>query len=117
MKDEPKRTEIDSVIDEVLGQLHNIINGGKEALPKDALWEAYTKLEHAILLLKLERDLETAGGFEFTKPDKKKEGTLLATAVEHLERGRKELGGGDAESAISYMRKSRDALKLLLLKS
>ncbi|MFQ5920644.1 MAG: hypothetical protein ACE5JV_01340 [Nitrososphaerales archaeon] len=112
------------MVGDVINQLQAIIDSKKRhASHGNALWEAYAKLEHAILLLKLEHDLETAGGFEPAKFDKtSREEELLALAIDHLEQGKRAFGRGSrggkrsAERAIDNLRKGRDLLKMLLLK-
>jgi len=96
--------------DEAISMLSQGINPMSIA---DIVWEAYSKLEHAIILLKL--DL----GDEFSQRQKSSEedpfdiGGLLVKASDNLVNALNKIGS-DLHEALMNARSARDALKLTL---
>jgi hypothetical protein len=115
MKSNYRRARINEMLDHVHKQLSNVRADLKNnSMPKNDLWDAYTKLEYAILLVKLDHGFETAGGFEYSKFGKTNDMEMLELAIDCLESGKKALNKGTIKSAINDLRRARDALKLLL---
>ncbi len=104
-------------INEILEYAHKLLQDAKDnKLQRSDIWSAYAKLEYAVLLVKLDNDFETAGGFEYSKFGKANETEMLELAIGYLESGKKEFNKGSIKSAMNDLRKTRDALKLLVLK-
>lgn len=117
MKGRNKQARINEMLEDVRRQLSKLEAGRKNNLvQKNGVWNAYAKLEYAILLAKLEHDFETAGGFEYSRFDKTSEAEMLKLAIDYLESGKKRLNEGNIKNAINDLRKARDTLKLLVLK-
>jgi len=117
MKGKDNQRKVNEILEDVRKQLKMLEAERKENLvQKNSVWNAYTKLEYAILLVKLDHDFETPSGFEYSKFDKISEAEMLKLAINYLESGKKTLNEGNMKSAINDLRKARDALKLLVLK-
>jgi len=115
MKDRGKQARINEMLEDVSKQLDSIEADLKNnSMRKNAVWNAYAKLEYAILLVKLDYDFETAGGFEYSKFDKTSEAKMLELAIDYLDSGKKAFNNGTIKNAANDLRRARDALKLLL---
>ncbi len=113
MKGKERRARINDMLEDV----HKLLRDTKDnKLQKKDIWSAYAKLEYTVLLVKLDNDFETAGGFEYSKFGKANETEMLELAIGYLESGKKEFNKGSIKSAINDLRKARDVLKLLVLK-
>jgi len=115
MKNKERQARINEILEEVHKRLWDIKDNRPQ---KNDIWDAYAKLEYVVILVKLDNDFETAGGFEYSKFGKAKanETEMLELAIDYLERGKKEFNKSSIKSAINDLRKARDALKLLVLK-
>lgn len=113
MKGKGRQARINEMLEDVRKRLSNIKDN---RLQKNDIWDAYAKLEYTVLLVKLDNDFETAGGFEYSKFSKANETEMLELAIGYLETGKKEFNMGSIKSAINDLRKARDVLKLLVLK-
>ena len=117
MKGKDMQTRINEMLEDVHKQLSNLETDLKNnSMRKNDVWNAYAKLEYAILLAKFDHDFETTGGFEYNKFDKVSEEKMLELVIDYLESGKKAFNKGSIDSAINDLRKARDALKLLVLK-
>lgn len=106
-----RRIRINKILEDVHKQLCDL-----NAIQNNDLWDAYAKLEYAILLVKLDDNFETAGGFQYSRFNKISETEIHKLATNHLQRGMKSFNKGNVKMAIDDLRKARDALKLLVLK-
>ena len=116
MRKKERRAKINEMLEDIHKQLVNLkANVRNNSIVKNDVWMIYAKLEYAILLVKLESDFETPGGFEYSKLDKSSETKLLELVISYFHRGKKEFSKGTMKSAINNLRKARDALKLLAM--
>ncbi len=113
MKGKNRESRIGELLEEVRKWLYD---AGDRPLKKNGLWEAYAKLEYAILLLKFDHDFETPGGFEFTNFRRSDEAEMLKLTINHLEKGKDALGNGSIKGAMNHLRRARDTLKVLVLR-
>ena len=117
MKERSRQVRINEMLEDVRKHLGNLKDDLKnDSMQKTELWNTYAKLEYAILLVKLDNNFETAGGFQYSKLDKTSEAEILELAINHLETGKKAFNAGNVKRAIDDLRKARDTLKFLVLK-
>jgi hypothetical protein len=103
------------ILEDVSKQLDSLKASKDNSTRKNHIWMSYAKLEYAILIVKLDHDFETAGGFEYNKFVKTSDPEMLELIKSCLESGKKAFSKGDVKNAIQDLRKARDALKMLVL--
>ncbi|MFY3742191.1 MAG: hypothetical protein HMLIMOIP_002655 [Candidatus Nitrosomirales archaeon] len=115
MKNKEREAKVNEILEDISKHLGNLKASRGNSIKKSQVWMLYARLEHAILLAKLEHDFETVGGFEYSKFDKTSDAEMLEVIIRYLESGKKAFNKGSIKSAINDLRKARDALKLLVL--
>jgi len=115
MKNKQREAKVNEILEDVTEQLGKLRASRHDSIKKNQVWMLYAKLEHAILLAKLEYDFETVGGFEYSKFDKTSDMEMLETIARYLDSGKKAFSKGSIRNAINDLRKARDALKRLVL--
>ncbi|MCP8306872.1 MAG: hypothetical protein H3Z49_07215 [archaeon] len=80
----------------------------------DTVWEAYSKVEHSIILLKLDLEDELSQGQKTLEKDSPDVGALLVKTSDSLTDALDNLDSSDLHEALKDSRMARDALKLVL---
>lgn len=110
-----KEDRISGIFDDLGARLDRL--AGAEDLDRESICQAFAKIEHLLLLVKLEHGFESPGGFKPVEFKDRDRSSILEIAIDNLQQARAELQEGDVGRAVKNLRIARDALKSLFLKA
>lgn len=118
MKTNSRQEKVSSMLKDIYEKLNGLAKTGlkSDSTTKNDIWNAYVKLEYAILLAKLESKFDEPRKFEQNRFERASSSEILALAIDCLENGKEKIKSGKISNAIQDLRKARDAIKLLILK-
>jgi len=118
MKVKSRQEKVSIMLKDIYEKLNELAKTGlkSDSTTKNDIWNAYVKLEYAILLAKLESKFDEPRRFEQNRFERTCSSEILALAIDCLENGKEKIKNGKVSNAIQDLRKARDAIKLLVLK-
>ncbi|MFQ5969710.1 MAG: hypothetical protein ACE5J2_04375 [Nitrososphaerales archaeon] len=118
MKVKSREEKIGSILKDVYEKFNELAKMGlkNDSTLKNDIWNAYVKLEYAILLAKLESKFDEPRRIDPGNFNRASNSELLALVMDCLENGKKKIKRGKVSNAIKDLRRARDAIKVLILK-